>query len=64
VVDAFSNSVSAMLEVLECMILFGEWGFQRLSSRAISRAKLSGIRDIPLHTLTVRVVKPTTVLRM
>ena len=27
-IDAFSKSVSAMPEVLECMILFGEWDFQ------------------------------------
>ncbi|HKY94667.1 MAG TPA: Lrp/AsnC family transcriptional regulator, partial [Kiloniellales bacterium] len=27
-IDAFSAAVSAMPEVVECMILFGEWDFQ------------------------------------
>ena len=70
-IDAFSNSVSAMPEVLECMILFGEWDFQLTVvahhvedyQRFVldKLAKLPGIATYR-STLIMCVVKHTTVL--
>jgi Lrp/AsnC family leucine-responsive transcriptional regulator len=70
-IDAFSKPVSAMAEVVECMILFGEWDFlltvvahdvedyQRFVLDKL--AKLPGIATYR-STLIMRVVKQTTVL--
>jgi DNA-binding Lrp family transcriptional regulator len=70
-IDAFSKAVSAMPEVLECMILFGEWDYlltvvardvedyQRFVFDKL--AKLPGIATYR-STLIMRAVKHTTVL--
>ncbi|WP_072388776.1 Lrp/AsnC family transcriptional regulator [Hyphomicrobium sp. CS1BSMeth3] len=70
-IDGFSASVSAMPEVIECMILFGEWDFQlTVVARDVEDyqrfvldrlAKLPGIGAYR-STLIMRVVKHTTVL--
>jgi DNA-binding Lrp family transcriptional regulator len=70
-IDAFSTSVSAMPDVVECMILFGEWDFQlTVVARDVEDyqrfvldkvAKLPGIATYR-STLIMRVVKHTTVL--
>lgn len=70
-IDAFSASISAMPEVVECMILFGEWDFQlTVVARDVEDyqrfvldklAKLPGIGAYR-STLIMRVVKQTTVL--
>jgi DNA-binding Lrp family transcriptional regulator len=70
-IDAFSNSVSAMPEVIECMILFGEWDFQvTVVARDVEdyqRFVLDKLAKLPSiasyrSTLIMRVVKHTTVL--
>ena len=70
-IDTFSKAVSAMPEVVECMILFGEWDYlltvvardvedyQRFVFDKLS--KLPGIATYR-STLIMRVVKHTTVL--
>ena len=70
-IDAFSKAVSAMPEVVECMILFGEWDYlltvvardvedyQRFVFDKLS--KLPGIATYR-STLIMRMVKQTTVL--
>lgn len=70
-IDAFSTSVSAMPDVVECMILFGEWDFQlTVVARDVEDyqrfvldklAKLPGIATYR-STLIMRVVKQTTAL--
>ena len=70
-IDAFSNSIAAMPEVVECMILFGEWDFLiTVVSRDVEDyqrfvldklAKLPGIGAYR-STLIMSVVKHTTVL--
>lgn len=70
-IDAFSKSVSAMPDVVECMILFGEWDFQlTVVARDVEEyqhfvldklAKLPGISTYR-STLIMRMVKHTTVL--
>ena len=70
-IDAFSKSVSPMPEVLECMILFGDWDFQlavvasdveEYQRFVLDKlAKLPGIATYR-STLIMRVVKHTTVL--
>jgi Lrp/AsnC family leucine-responsive transcriptional regulator len=70
-IDAFSNSVSAMPEVVECMILFGEWDFQvTVVARDVEDYKrfvldkLTKLSSIASYrsTLIMRVVKHTTVM--
>ena len=70
-VDAFSKAVSAMPEVVECMILFGEWDYQlTVVARDVEDYqrfvfdKLSKLPGIATYrsTLIMRVVKHTTVL--
>jgi len=70
-IDAFSKAVSAMPEVVECMVLFGEWDFlltvvardvddyQRFVFDKL--AKTPGIATYR-STLILRMVKHTTVL--
>ena len=70
-IDAFSKAVSAMPEVVECLILFGEWDYlltvvardvedyQRFVFDKLS--KLPGIATYR-STLIMRAVKQTTVL--
>jgi len=70
-IDAFSKAVSAMLEVVECIILFGEWDYQlTVVARDVEDyqrfvfdklSKLPGIANYR-STLIMRVVKHTTVL--
>lgn len=70
-IDAFSAAVSAMPEVVECMILFGEWDYQlTVVGRDVEDyqrfvfdklSKLSGIATYR-STLVMRMVKQTTVL--
>lgn len=70
-IDAFSYSIAAMPEVVECMILFGEWDFQiTVVARDVEDyqrfvldklAKLPGIGAYR-STLIMRVVKHTTAL--
>jgi len=70
-VDAFSKAVTAMPEVVECMILFGEWDYQlTVVARDVEDYqrfvfdKLSKLPGIATYrsTLIMRVVKHTTVL--
>jgi Lrp/AsnC family leucine-responsive transcriptional regulator len=70
-VDAFSKAASAMPEVVECMILFGEWDYQlTVVARDVEDYqrfvfdKLSKLPGIATYrsTLIMRVVKHTTVL--
>jgi len=70
-IDAFSKAVSAMPEVVECMILFGEWDYLlTVVARNVEDYqrfvfdKLSKIPGIATYrsTLIMRVVKHTTVL--
>ena len=70
-IDAFSKAVSAMPEVVECMILFGEWDYLlTVVARDVDDYqrfvfdKLSKLPDIANYrsTLIMRVVKHTTVL--
>ena len=70
-IDAFSRSISAMPEVVECMILFGEWDYQMtVVARDVEDYqrfvfdKLSKLPGIATYrsTLIMRVVKHTTVL--
>lgn len=70
-IDAFATSISAMPEVVECMILFGEWDFQlTVVARDVEDyqrfvldklAKLTGIGAYR-SSLIMRVVKQTTML--
>ena len=70
-IDAFSKAVTAMPEVIECMILFGEWDYVlTVVSRDVENYqrfildKLSKLPNIATYrsTLIMRVVKHTTVL--
>ena len=70
-IDAFSAAVSAMPEVVECMILFGEWDYQlTVVARDVEDYqrfvfdKLSKLPKIATYrsTLIMQVVKQTTVL--
>ena len=70
-IDAFSAAVSAMPEVIECMILFGEWDYQlTVVARDVEDYqrfvfdKLSKLPNIATYrsTLIMQVVKQTTVL--
>ena len=70
-IDAFSAAVSAMPEVVECMILFGEWDYQlTVVARDVENYqrfvfdKLSKLPNIATYrsTLIMQVVKQTTVL--
>src|SRR6187431_64512 len=70
-IDAFSKAVSAMPEVVECMILFGEWDYLlTVVARDVEDYqrfvfdKLSKLPNIATYrsTLIMRVVKHTTVL--
>ena len=70
-VDTFSKAVTAMPEVVECMILFGEWDYQlTVVARDVEDYqrfvfdKLSKLPGIATYrsTLIMRVVKHTTVL--
>ena len=70
-VDAFSKAISAMPEVIECMILFGEWDYVlTVVARDVEDYqrfvfdKLSKLPNIATYrsTLIMRVVKHTTVL--
>jgi Lrp/AsnC family leucine-responsive transcriptional regulator len=70
-IDAFSKAVSAMPEVVECLILFGEWDYLlTVVARDVEDyqhfvfdklAKLPGIATYR-STLIMRAVKHTTVL--
>ena len=70
-IDAFSAAVSAMPEVVECMILFGDWDYQlTVVARDVEDYqrfvfdKLSKLPNIATYrsTLIMQVVKQTTVL--
>jgi Lrp/AsnC family transcriptional regulator, leucine-responsive regulatory protein len=70
-IDTFSKAVSAMAEVVECMILFGEWDYQMtVVARDVDDYqrfvfdKLSKLPNIATYrsTLILRTVKHTTVL--
>lgn len=70
-IDAFSKAVSAMTEVVECMILFGEWDYQMTmvvrdveDYQRFVFDKLSKLPNIATYrsTLIMRMVKHTTVL--
>ena len=70
-IDAFCKAVSAMPEVVECMILFGEWDFVlTVVARDVDDYqrfvldKLSKLPNIATYrsTQVMRVVKHTTVL--
>ena len=70
-VDTFSKAVTAMPEVVECMILFGEWDYQMtVVARDVDDYqrfvfdKLSKLPNIATYrsTLIMRTVKQTTVL--
>lgn len=70
-IDAFSKAVTAMPEVIECMILFGEWDYVlTIVARDVEDYqrfifdKLSKLPNIATYrsTLIMRVVKHTTVL--
>jgi DNA-binding Lrp family transcriptional regulator len=70
-VDAFSKAVTAMPEVIKCMILFGEWDYVlTVVARDVEDYqrfvfdKLSKLPNIAIYgsTLIMRVVKQTTVL--
>ena len=70
-IDAFSKAVTTMPEVIECMILFGEWDYVlTVVARDVEDYqrfifdKLSKLPNIATYrsTLIMRVVKHTTVL--
>lgn len=70
-IDAFSKAIMAMPEVVECMILFGEWDYVlTVVARDVEDYqrfvfdKLSKLPNIATYrsTLIMRVVKHTTVL--
>ena len=70
-IDAFSNAIMAMPEVIECMILFGEWDYvltvvaQDVEDyQRFVFDKLSKLPNVATYrsTLIMRVVKHTTVL--
>ena len=70
-IDAFSKAIMAMPEVVECMILFGEWDYVlTVVARDVDDYqrfvfdKLSKLPNIATYrsTLIMRVVKHTTVL--
>jgi DNA-binding Lrp family transcriptional regulator len=70
-VDAFSKAIMTMPEVIECMILFGEWDYVlTVVARDVEDYqrfvfdKLSKLPNIATYrsTLIMRVVKHTTVL--
>jgi DNA-binding Lrp family transcriptional regulator len=70
-IDAFSKAIMAMPEVIECMILFGEWDYVlTVVARDVEDYqrfvfdKLSKLPNIATYrsTLIMRVVKHTTVL--
>jgi Lrp/AsnC family transcriptional regulator, leucine-responsive regulatory protein len=70
-IDAFSKAIMAMPEVVECMILFGEWDYVlTVVARDVEEYqrfvfdKLSKLPNIATYrsTLVMRVVKHTTVL--
>jgi DNA-binding Lrp family transcriptional regulator len=70
-IDAFSKAIMAMPEVIECMILFGEWDYiLTVVARDVDDYqrfvfdKLSKLPNIATYrsTLIMRVVKHTTVL--
>ena len=70
-IDTFSKAVSAMPEVVECMILFGEWDYQMTvvagdvdDYQRFVFDKLSKLPNIATYrsTLIMRTVKHTTVL--
>jgi len=70
-IDAFSKAVSAMPEVVECLVLFGEWDYQLTvvardteDYQRFVFDKLSKLANIATYrsTLIMRVVKHTTVL--
>lgn len=70
-IDAFSKAIMAMPEVIECMILFGEWDYVlTVVARDVDDYqrfvfdKLSKLSNIATYrsTLIMRVVKHTTVL--
>jgi Lrp/AsnC family transcriptional regulator, leucine-responsive regulatory protein len=70
-IDAFSKAIMAMPEVIECMILFGEWDYVlTVVARDVDDYqrfvfdKLSKLPNITTYrsTLIMRVVKHTTVL--
>ena len=70
-IDAFSKAIMAMPEVIECMILFGEWDYVlTVVARDVDDYqrfvfdKLSKLPNIATYgsTLIMRVVKHTTVL--
>jgi Lrp/AsnC family leucine-responsive transcriptional regulator len=70
-IDSFSKSIVTMPEVVECMILFGEWDYQlTVVARDVEDyqrfvfdklSKLAGIANYR-STLIMRMVKHTTVL--
>lgn len=70
-IDAFSKAVLAMPDVIECMILFGEWDFVlTVVARDVDDYqrfvldRLSKLPNIAAYrsTLVMRIVKHTTVL--
>jgi DNA-binding Lrp family transcriptional regulator len=70
-IDAFSAAVSTMPEVLECMVVFGDWDFQlTVVARDVEDYqrfvfdKLSKLPGVARYSsaLIMRVVKLTTVL--
>jgi len=70
-IDAFSKAIMTMPEVVECMILFGEWDYQlTVVARDVEDYqrfvfdKLSKLPNIATYrsTLIMQVVKQTTVL--
>ena len=70
-IDAFSNAIMAMPEVIECMILFGEWDYVLTvvahdveDYQRFVFDKLSKLPNVATYrsTLIMRVVKHTTVL--
>lgn len=70
-IDAFSKAIVAMPEVIECMILFGEWDYVLTvvahdveDYQRFVFDKLSKLPNIATYqsTLIMRVVKHTTVL--
>jgi Lrp/AsnC family leucine-responsive transcriptional regulator len=70
-IDAFSKAIMAMPEVIECMIMFGEWDYiLTVVARDVDDYqrfvfdKLSKLPNIATYrsTLVLRLVKHTTVL--
>jgi DNA-binding Lrp family transcriptional regulator len=70
-IDEFSNAIMAMPEVIECMILFGEWDYVLTvvahdveDYQRFVFDKLSKLPNVATYrsTLIMRVVKHTTVL--